>query len=79
MKWSAPYFRIFNPVTQGRKFDPDGTYVRRWVPELRGVEGARVHEPWKLGEQPEGYPERIVDHAEERRVSLDDFQRARRS
>jgi len=76
---AAPYFRIFNPVTQGRKFDPDGTYVRRWVPELRGVEGARVHEPWKLGEQPEGYPERIVDHAEERRVSLDDFQRARRS
>ncbi|MCB7137858.1 cryptochrome/photolyase family protein [Cellulosimicrobium marinum] len=76
---AAPYFRIFNPVTQGKKFDPDGSYMRRWVPELRGVEGSAVHEPWRLREQPEGYPERLVDHAEERRVSLDDFERARRS
>ena len=76
---ASPFFRIFNPVTQARKFDPDGTYVRRWVPELRGVEGRAVHEPWTLREQPAGYPERIVDHAVERRVSLDDFERARRS
>lgn len=75
---AAPYFRIFNPVTQGKKFDPDGRYVRRWVPELRDVEGPRVHEPWKLRQQPPGYPAPIVDHAEERRVSLDDFERARR-
>ncbi|MBD8080458.1 cryptochrome/photolyase family protein [Cellulosimicrobium arenosum] len=76
---AAPYFRIFNPVTQSKKFDPDGAYVRRWVPELRGVDGPAVHEPWTLDDPPQGYPERIVDHAEERRVSLDDFQRARDS
>ena len=48
----APYFRIFNPTTQGKKFDPDGDYVRRWVPELRQVAGGAVHEPWKLGGGP---------------------------
>ena len=44
---AAPYFRIFNPVTQGRKFDPDGDYVRRWVPELRELSASPVHEPWR--------------------------------
>lgn len=69
---AAPYFRVFNPVTQGRTLDPDGAYVRRWVPELRGIPGAAVHEPWKLprAAAPD-YPERVVDHAEERRVALD--------
>jgi deoxyribodipyrimidine photo-lyase len=43
---AAPYFRIFNPVTQGLRFDPDGDYVRRWVPELRGFAGKFIHEPW---------------------------------
>jgi deoxyribodipyrimidine photo-lyase len=63
----APYFRIFNPVTQGKEHDPDGDYVRRWVPELAGVPGPAVHEPWKLpGGRPSGYPDRIVDHAVER-------------
>ena len=70
---AAPYFRIFNPITQGRKFDPDGDYVRRWVPELRDVPGAAVHEPWKLPDPPAGYPPPIVDHAVERRVSLDRY------
>ncbi|WP_433161988.1 cryptochrome/photolyase family protein [Kribbella sp. CA-247076] len=65
----APYFRIFNPVGQGLKFDPDGEYVRRWVPELRQLEGKAVHEPWKYGGV-EGYPEPIVDHAEARREAL---------
>ncbi|MER6764645.1 MULTISPECIES: cryptochrome/photolyase family protein [Amycolatopsis] len=64
---AAPYFRIFNPTTQGQKFDPQGDYVRRYVPELRGVEGKAVH---VLKERPEGYPEPIVDHAEERQVAL---------
>jgi deoxyribodipyrimidine photo-lyase len=68
---AAPYFRVFNPVTQGTKFDPDGHYVRRWVPELRGIPGRAVHEPWKLPQAAApGYPERIVDHAEERAVAL---------
>lgn len=68
---AAPYFRIFNPTTQGEKFDPDGGYVRRWVPELAGVPGRIVHTPWRLpGGPPTGYPEPIVDHAEERRAAL---------
>jgi deoxyribodipyrimidine photo-lyase len=68
---AAPYFRIFNPVTQGRKFDPDGTYIKRWVPELADVDGADVHEPWRARSgRPDGYPEPIVDHARERRESL---------
>ncbi|WP_456788534.1 cryptochrome/photolyase family protein [Cellulomonas sp. P5_C5] len=75
---AAPYFRVFNPVTQGEKFDPDGTYVRQWVPELRGVPGRAAHQPWKLGlEAPDGYPPPIVDHAAERKVALDDFHRGR--
>jgi deoxyribodipyrimidine photo-lyase len=65
---ASPYFRIFNPTTQGKKFDPDGAYVRRWVPELADVGGKAVHEPWLL----EGlaYPAPIVDHAEARQESL---------
>jgi deoxyribodipyrimidine photo-lyase len=68
---AAPFFRVFNPVTQGQKFDPDGEYVRRYVPELRHLPGARAHTPW---EHPDGYahgyPQRIVDHAAEREEAL---------
>lgn len=71
---AAPYYRVFNPVLQGKKFDPDGDYVRRYVPELRDVEGSehgRIHEPWDLPQGlPAGYPERIVDHVAERDVAL---------
>jgi len=75
---ASPYFRVFNPVLQGKKFDPHGDYVRRWVPELRGVAGAGVHEPWALpGGVPDGYPERVVDHAAERQVALDRYQAVR--
>ncbi|MFK4086864.1 cryptochrome/photolyase family protein [Kribbella sp. NPDC020789] len=66
---ASPYFRIFNPVTQGLKFDPQGEYVRRWVPELRELGGKAAHEPWKHGGA-DGYPEPIVDHAEARREAL---------
>lgn len=63
---AAPYFRVFNPMTQGKKFDPSGAYVRRWVPELADV--ADVH---KLdGNRPDGYPEPIVDHGQERAEAL---------
>ena len=62
---AAPYFRVFNPTTQGRKFDPDGAYIRRYVPELRDHDGD-VHEP-------KGYLTPIVDHAEERKVALDRY------
>ncbi len=71
---AAPYFRVFNPVLQGLTFDPDGAYVRRYVSELRSVTGPAVHQPWDLPSGlPRGYPERLVDHAVERRVALDAF------
>ncbi|MDX2973560.1 cryptochrome/photolyase family protein [Kribbella solani] len=66
---AAPYFRIFNPVTQGLKFDPSGAYVRRWVPELRNLDGKAAHEPWKHGGAA-GYPDQLVDHGEARREAL---------
>ncbi len=65
----APYFRVFNPVTQGRKCDPDGDYVRRWVPELRGISGAAVHDPARTAGVAR-YPAPIVDHATERAEAL---------
>jgi len=75
---AAPYFRVFNPILQGRKFDPRGDYVRRWVPELRHLAGPDVHEPWLSGEGGRhGYPARIVDHAEERAVALARYQQAK--
>ncbi|MCZ3387015.1 MAG: FAD-binding domain-containing protein, partial [Actinomycetia bacterium] len=68
---ASPYYRIFNPITQGLRFDPDGAYVRRYVPELRHVDGASVHEPWEvLDGYAAAYPQRIVDHATERAESL---------
>ena len=45
---AAPYFRIFNPISQGKKFDPDGDYIRTWVPELAHVATKFIHEPWKM-------------------------------
>ncbi|CAM5247394.1 Deoxyribodipyrimidine photo-lyase OS=Streptomyces tendae OX=1932 GN=GUR47_04230 PE=3 SV=1 [Streptomyces tendae] len=69
--------RVLNPTTQARRFDPDGTYVRRWVPELAGLEGRSVHEPWRLPAQQrsayDAYPDPIVDLAD----GLDRFKRAR--
>lgn len=68
---AAPYFRVFNPVAQSKRFDPDGAYLRRWLPELAGVAAPGVHEPWKLpGGPPAGYPAPIVDHAVERAEAL---------
>lgn len=68
---AAPYFRIFNPTTQARRFDPDGTYIRRWIPELRSLTGKAIHEPWTAPDgPPEGYPAPIVDHAEQRAAAL---------
>jgi deoxyribodipyrimidine photo-lyase len=75
---AAPYFRVFNPITQGEKFDPDGDYVRRWVPELAHLAGAAAHRPWEAADgYAHGYPERIVDHAAERAEALERYQRAR--
>jgi deoxyribodipyrimidine photo-lyase len=60
---AAPYFRVFNPVLQSRKFDPEGNYIRRWVPELRDVGGPAIHAPWERGIAAPGYPALpIADH-----------------
>ncbi|MCB1005645.1 MAG: FAD-binding domain-containing protein, partial [Acidimicrobiales bacterium] len=65
---AAPYFRVFNPTSQGERFDPDGDYVRRWVPELAAVAGRLVHAPGL--HRPEAYPPPMVDHGAEREEAL---------
>lgn len=72
-----PWFRIFDPTAQGERFDPDGRYVRRWVPELRAVEDRCVHRPWRACAGARDYPAPIVDHAERRRLALRRFETAR--
>jgi len=83
---AAPYFRIFAPVTQGEKFDPEGGYVRRWVPELAAMPAKFIHQPWsappdvlakagvRLGEN---YPRPVVDHAQARAAALAAFKALR--
>ena len=66
---ALPAFRIFNPIVQGRRFDPEGVYVRRFIPELAAVPDAAVHEPWTAGGAT-GYPPPIVDHRHARRRAL---------
>jgi deoxyribodipyrimidine photo-lyase len=83
---AQPWFRIFNPVTQSRKFDGEGRFIRRWVPELAGLSDAAIHAPWlstpleleaagvRLGET---YPHPVVEHAAQRARALELFKRAR--
>lgn len=76
---AAPYFRVFNPVTQSRRFDPDGDYIRRWVPELRALDAKAIHAPWESGATPRGYPSRpLVDLSEGRADALARLARASR-
>jgi deoxyribodipyrimidine photo-lyase len=70
---AAPFFRIFNPVLQGEKFDPHGTYVRRFVPELTAVPDKFIHKPWAAPAPPNDYPAPIVDLAEGRTRALEAF------
>jgi deoxyribodipyrimidine photo-lyase len=69
-----PYFRIFNPLRQSERFDPDGEYIRHWVPELRDIKGNAIHEPYTRGAgaiaQKNGYPRPIVEHAASRERAL---------
>ena len=69
---ASPFFRIFNPLTQGRKFDPEARYIRRWIPELAGDEGVDPHEPGLLGPSV-GYPEPVVDLPASRGRALDAY------
>jgi len=82
---AAPYFRVFNPTGQGQKFDPDGDYVRRWVPELASLPATIIHQPSAadpgqlvasgviLGET---YPTPIVDHTRARERALESYKHA---
>jgi deoxyribodipyrimidine photo-lyase len=83
---AAPYFRIFNPILQSKKFDPHGEYIRRWVPELRKVSDKFIHEPWKmpLAVQEEinciigiHYPKPVIDLKESRQLALDTYAQAK--
>jgi deoxyribodipyrimidine photo-lyase len=75
---AAPYFRVFNPVLQGQKFDPDGNYVRRYIEQLQHLPGGEVHEPWRASDgYLHRYPERIVDHHEERAEALRRYEKLR--
>ena len=68
---ASPYYRIFNPIEQGKRFDENGDYIRRYVPELAHLSASEIHEPWLfLDGYSKGYPERVVDHAIERLESL---------
>jgi deoxyribodipyrimidine photo-lyase len=83
---AAPYFRIFNPILQGQKFDPHGHYVHRWVPELSGVPDKFLQKPWEMPEDiqkeatcilGENYPFPIIDHAYARERTLERYKSAR--
>ncbi|WP_075214639.1 cryptochrome/photolyase family protein [Mongoliimonas terrestris] len=75
---AAPFFRVFNPVLQGEKFDPDGAYVRRWVPELADLPRQVIHRPWTAeGRHRQTYPDPIVDHATARDRALATFGRVK--
>lgn len=85
---AAPYFRVFNPVLQGEKFDPDGGYVRAWVPELAGLPAKWIHQPWRAPKAiladadvtiGETYPAPIIDHVFARQRALDTYGLAKSS
>jgi deoxyribodipyrimidine photo-lyase len=68
---ASPYYRVFNPILQGYKFDPEGKYVRKFIPELSHLQGPEVHEPWLLVDGlANGYPEPMLDHSTERDEAL---------
>ena len=81
---AQPYFRVFNPTSQAEDYDPDGNYIRKWVPELEDVPDKYIHEPWKMPEEVQrncgveigkDYPDRIVNHDEERKRSVERFEK----
>ncbi len=75
---AAPYYRVFNPVLQGERFDPDASYIHRWIPELGALTAHEAHHPWTVSaERRGGYPDPIVDLDEERKVALARHQAAR--
>jgi deoxyribodipyrimidine photo-lyase len=74
---AAPYFRIFNPILQSKKFDPNGDYIRKWVPELAHLDSKVIHTPWESKNAIPGYPKSIVDHKFARERALAAYQQIR--
>ena len=73
-----PYFRIFNPTSQSEKFDGEGHFIRRWIPELQNIESKWIHEPWKAPNFSSfAYPKPIIDHKAEREVALASYKQAK--
>ena len=76
---AAPYFRIFNPILQGEKFDKEGEYVKKWVPELKNLSKKFIHKPWELNDGSfklgKDYPFPIVNHEEARAKALNAFKK----
>ncbi len=81
---AAPYFRIFNPILQGERFDPLGDYVKKWIPELSNVPKKFIHKPWELNEKIKNfelgktYPKPIVIHEEARNAALEAFKKIKK-
>ena len=75
---AQPYFRIFNPVTQSERFDPQGQFIRRYVPELKDVPDKFIHAPWQMPTPPTDYPAPVVDHAAAREKTLARFAAVRK-
>ena len=83
---AQPYFRVFNPVSQSERYDEDGEYIRKYVPELEEVPDEYIHEPWKMSKDEqeqyncilgEDYPERIVEHSQQREKAIQRFEEAK--
>ena len=76
---AAPYFRIFNPILQGEKFDKEGEYVKKWVPELKNLPKKYIHKPWEFNDEKfklgQDYPYPIVKHEEARSKALNAFKK----
>lgn len=70
---SVPYFRIFNPITQSKKFDPHGEFIRAWLPELTHLDDKTIHEPYKQNHIVLDYPKPMVDLKQSRQRALDAF------
>jgi deoxyribodipyrimidine photo-lyase len=83
---AAPYFRIFNPILQSKKFDPEGQYIRRWVPELSILPDKLIHTPWEMNQDQQrqfnieigvDYPQPIIEHSFARQRALDVYKLAK--
>jgi deoxyribodipyrimidine photo-lyase len=79
---AAPYFRIFNPTTQGQKFDAEGAFIRHWLPELAELPDKAIHDPWSWADKQGvtlAYPRPVVDHKQARTATLAAYEAARKA